>query len=78
MTAHHIKILEEKNLLGKLHASVVHGRMFNPCSIKPTCAHVSQNNVQSAAVIVQVPGLVVAVSPFTLHQERPRHVFGAA
>lgn len=38
----------------------------------------SQNNVQSTVVIVQVPGLVVAMGPFTLHQERPRHVFSAA
>lgn len=35
----------------------------------------TQNSVQSAVVIVQVPGLVVAVGPFTFHQERPRHVF---
>lgn len=35
----------------------------------------SQNNVQSAAAVVRVPGLVVAVGPFALHQEGPRHVF---
>lgn len=36
----------------------------------------SQNNVQSAAAaVVRVPGQVVAVGPFTLHQEGPRHVF---
>lgn len=34
----------------------------------------SQNSVQSVVFIVRVPGLVVAVGPFTLHQERPRHV----
>lgn len=35
----------------------------------------SKNSVQSIVVIVQVARLVVAVGPFTLHQERPRHVF---
>ena len=38
-----------------------------------TCANVSQKRVQSDAVIIQVPWLVVAMGPFTLHQERPRH-----
>lgn len=34
---------------------------------------VSQNCIQAAVVIVESPGLVVAVGPFTLHQKRPRH-----
>lgn len=40
---------------------------------QPTCAHVCQNHIQAAVVVVQAAGLVVAVGPFALDQERPRH-----
>lgn len=47
----------------------------SPCviALKPTCAHVCQNHIQTLVVVVKAAGLVVAVGPFALDQERPRH-----
>ncbi|CAG5896932.1 unnamed protein product, partial [Menidia menidia] len=50
------------------------GSTLESNSSEPTCAYVSKNSVQSVIVIVKVAWLVVAVRPFALHQEGPRHV----
>lgn len=49
--------------------------MRNYAHAKLTRTRMSQNRVQFTVVIIQAAGLVVAVGPFTLHQERPRHVW---
>lgn len=50
-----------------------HSSVRNYAQNEPTCAPASHHRVRPAGV-VQAAGLVVAVGPFALHQEGPRHV----